>query len=196
MRTKIMFKESRAAFSLLALMTLLLAVVVPLLTTVTSQLLFPTNANGSLILRNDKVIGSALLGQNFTENKYFWGRLSATTPPYNAAASGASNLSPGNALILDNANKRMKELQIASPSQEGKIPLSLITASASGLDPHITPEAAHYQVGRVAKARKISEEKIRALVEQMVETPWLGMIGEPRVNVLRLNLALDEAAHE
>lgn len=165
---------------------LLLGVIIPALFTMSAQLLFPTAANGSLIERNGKVIGSELLGQQFSKDKYFWGRLSATVPPYNAAASASSNLSFMNRNIFAMANDRLAALK-----GQKNIPLVLITASGSGLDPHLPPEAVQYQVARVAAARKMSVKKLKDLVEVHTEQPHLGMIGMPRVNILLLNLALD-----
>lgn len=182
----------RAAFSLLLLMTLLLGAVYPLAVTAVSQLLFAQRAHGSLIERGGKVVGSALLGQEFTEEKYFWGRLSATTPPYNAGASGGSNLSPANPKLLDAANVRIAALQQADPQNTSLIPVDLVTASASGLDPHISVAALEYQVSRVAKVRGMKPGDVRALVEKNTENPGFGLLGEPYVNVLRINLALDE----
>jgi len=176
----------RQAFMMTLLMTLLLGVIVPFLFTVIAQLIFPTATHGSLILKNDKVIGSTLLGQDFTAPKYFWGRPSATTPPYNAAASASSNLSMGNPRLLERANQRM-----AGFSASKKIPISLITSSGSGLDPDISPKAAYFQAARVAKERGVSLDKIRSLITAHIDMPYLGVIGEVRVNVLELNMALD-----
>lgn len=183
--------HSKHALMMTLVMTLLLGGAVPLVFTVVAQLLFPTAANGNIIMRDGKPIGSELLGQAFASEKYFWGRPSATTPPYNAAASGASNYSFGNANLLEKANERMKHYEAGE-----KIPLSLVTASGSGLDPHVTPQAAAFQAGRVAKARKLDVKKIETLIADTTESPHLGFIGAARVNVLRLNMALDEMAHE
>ncbi|MDX2074732.1 MAG: potassium-transporting ATPase subunit KdpC [Alphaproteobacteria bacterium] len=182
--------HSRHALLMTLLMTALLGVAVPLLFTVVAQLLFPTATHGSLVMRGDAPTGSELLGQEFTQDHYFWGRLSATTPPYNPSASAASNYSMGNAQLLEKANERMRHY----PTGE-KIPLSLVTSSASGLDPHITPQAAYFQAKRVAKARKVEEKEIHTLIDAHTEAPHLGFIGVPRVNVLKLNMAVDEA-HE
>lgn len=178
--------HGKHALMMTLVMTVLLGGAVPLVFTVVAQLLFPTASNGSIIMKDGKSIGSTLLGQEFTSEKYFWGRPSATTPPYNAAGSGASNYSFGNATLLEKANERMKHY----PTGE-KIPLSLITASGSGLDPHITLQAALFQAKRVAKARGTTIEKINALVGAQTEHPHLGFIGVERVNVLKLNMALD-----
>lgn len=187
---KRMIHHSKHALLMTLVMTVLLGGIVPLVFTAISQIIFPTAANGSIITKDGKAIGSELLGQEFTSDKYFWGRPSATTPPYNAAASGASNYSFGNATLLEKANERMKHF----PAGE-KIPLSLITASGSGLDPHISPKAAHFQAKRVAKSRGLDIKKVDALIDEHTEPPHLGFIGNERVNVLKLNMALDEVAH-
>lgn len=176
----------RQAMTMLLLMTLLLGVVVPFIFTVIAQLVFPSATKGSIITVNDKVIGSELLGQEFNDPKYFWGRPSATTPPYNAASSGASNLSMNNPLLLEQANKRMEKL----PADE-KIPVSLITTSGSGLDPDISVQAAYFQAPRIAKERKLPLDKVRTLIAEHIDPGYLGFIGTSRVNVLKLNLALD-----
>lgn len=176
----------RQSIMVMLVMTLLLGVVVPFVFTVLAQLVFPSAAKGSLVVVNGKTIGSELLGQEFTAPKYFWGRLSATTPPYNAAASGASNLSMGNPLLLDQANARMAKFRTGE-----KIPLSLVTASGSGLDPDISVQAAYFQAPRVAKERGLPLDKVRTLVAEHIDTAYLGFIGTSRVNVLKLNLALD-----
>ena len=178
--------HSKHALLMTLVMLVFLGGAVPLVLTIVSQLLFPTAANSSLISKDGKVIGSELLGQEFTGKKYFWGRMSATTPPYNAAASGASNLSMGNARLLELANARMAEFAVGK-----KIPLELVTASGSGLDPHISPSAAYFQAERVAHARKLPKEKIDGLIAAHTEKPYLGFLGTAHVNVLALNLALD-----
>ena len=183
---KRLIHHSKHALMMTLVMTLLLGGAVPLVFTVVAQLLFPTASNGSIVMRDGKAIGSTLLGQEFVSEKYFWGRPSATTPPYNAAASGASNYSFGNATLLEKANERMSHY----PTGE-KIPLSLVTASGSGLDPHITPQAAYFQAKRVAKARKLEVKKIETLIADITESPHLGFIGVARINVLKLNMALD-----
>jgi K+-transporting ATPase ATPase C chain len=181
----------RASIGLLALMTVLVGGVAPLIVTALSQLLFHHQANGSLIEKDGKVIGSQLIGQDFTSPKYFWPRPSATTPPYNASASTASNLSLGNARVLDLANERMALLQKSDPKQKGIVPLDMVTASASGLDPHITLEAAYYQLPRVARARGMQESDVKALVDSFVEGRKDGLFAYRHVNVLMMNLALD-----
>ena len=160
------------------------------LVTAIAQLAFNDEANGSLIEKDDKIAGSALLGQEFTLPKYFWGRLSATTPPYNAAGSAASNLQPTNPKLVEAANARIAVLQKSDPKNKAIIPLELISASGSGLDPHISLLAAEYQIGRIAKARGLKEDDVQALVIDHVE-PQSKLVGTPYVNVLKLNLALD-----
>ncbi len=178
--------HAKNGFRLFAVLMLLLGVVVPLVFTAVSQVIFHSAANGSLIVQKDKTIGSELIGQEFSSNKYFWGRLSATTPPYNAAASASSNLSFSNVKIIEQANERLGALK-----GQGKTPLALITASASGLDPHLSASAVRYQIPRVAKARHMSLEKLEQLLAAHIESPHLGFIGIERVNILQLNLALD-----
>ena len=182
----------RPALLLLFVMTLLTGVVYPLLVTAIAQFTFPEQANGSLIHQNGKVVGSALIGQDFSDPKYFWSRLSATTPyPYNSAASSGSNLGPTNEVLLQAVAARVQALRQADPENEQPIPVDLVTASASGLDPHITPAAGFYQLRRVARARNLEESVVRELVENHLEGRRFGFLGEPRVNVLRLNLALE-----
>ena len=188
-----MFARSlRPAVSLLLLMTALLGVVYPLVVTGVAQLVFPWQANGSLIQRDGRIIGSTLIGQNFTDPKYFWGRPSATTPQaYDATASTASNLGPLNPALIDAIKARVQTLRAADPGNAPPIPVELVTASASGLDPEISPAAASYQAGRVARARGLPLPKVQALVASQLQGRLLGFIGEPRINVLELNLALD-----
>ena len=183
---KRIINHCRHAIMMTLLATLLLGVVIPLIFTAISQLLFPNAANGSLVVHNGKPIGSELIGQEFTRDRYFWGRLSATTPPYNPAASSASHLSMNNPTLLINANERMARLPVGK-----KIPLALITSSGSGLDPHISPLAAYYQAERVAKARGKSVASIQHLIATHVNGPVLGFIGTPTVNLLALNMSLD-----
>lgn len=182
----------RPAVSLFILMSVILGGVYPAVVTLVGQAFFPKEANGSVIVRDGVPVGSELIGQNFTEPKYFWGRISATgTFPYNGMASGGSNLGPLNPALADAAKARAEALQAADPSAGKAIPVDLLTSSASGLDPQISPAAAEYQVQRVAQARGLSPDKVRALVKAQTEAPQWGLFGEPRVNVLKVNLALD-----
>jgi potassium-transporting ATPase KdpC subunit len=182
----------RPALVLFILLTLLTGVAYPLLVTGAAQALFPRQASGSLVMQEGKPVGSSLIGQNFSDPKHFWGRPSATGPmPYNASASSGSNQGPLNPALQDAVKGRIEALKAADPGNAAPVPVDLVTASASGLDPHISPAAARYQVGRVAKARNLSADKVQALVAQQTETPLLGFLGEARVNVLQLNLALN-----
>ncbi len=182
----------RPALSLFIVLSLITGVLYPLATWGIGKLAFPNEAAGSLILKDGKAIGSRLIGQNFTDAKYFWGRPSATSPqPDNGAASSGSNLGPLNPALVDAAKGRIDALKAADPGNTAAIPVELVSASASGLDPHISPAAAQYQLARVASARKLSTEVLRALVQQHTEGRQWGLFGELRVNVLELNLALD-----
>jgi K+-transporting ATPase ATPase C chain len=188
-----MMTHLRPALLLLLLFTLVTGLLYPLLITGVAQAALPYQANGSLITHDGQPIGSALIGQPFTDPRYFWGRPSATGPfPYNAAASGGSNLGPTNPALIEAVAARVDALRAADPANTAPIPVDLVTASASGLDPHISLAAARYQVNRVAQARGLPAERILALVEQHTEGRQFGLLGEPRVNVLTLNLALDE----
>jgi potassium-transporting ATPase KdpC subunit len=187
-------QELRPAILVLLALTIVTGVAYPLLITGIAQLVFPGQANGSLIQRDGKVMGSALVGQPFSDSKYFWSRPSATAPyPYNAGASSGSNQGPLNPALADAVKARIQALKAADPGNARPIPVDLVTASGSGLDPHVSPGAAEYQVPRVARARGLPEEKVRALVAQHTAGRQLGILGEPRVNVLELNLALDGA---
>jgi potassium-transporting ATPase KdpC subunit len=182
----------RPAIVLLILLSVVTGLIYPAVVTVVAQLVFPHQANGSLIVKDGTPIGSSLIGQAFDDPKYFWGRPSSTSPfPYNAGASSGSNLGPTNPALYDAVKGRVETLRAADPGNTAPVPVDLVTASASGLDPHISPAAALYQVGRVATARKLDESAVRQLVERHIERRQLGFLGEPRVNVLRLNLALD-----
>jgi potassium-transporting ATPase KdpC subunit len=187
-----MFRQIRSALLIFVALSLVTGVLYPLAVTVVAQAIFPWHANGSLILRDGRAVGSALIGQTFDDPKYFWGRPSATTPvAYDAASSGGSNLGPTNPALLEAVQKRAAALHAADPANRAPIPVDLVTASASGLDPDISPAAAEYQVGRVAKARGLEEGKVRELVAQHTEGRTFGLLGEPRVNVVELNLDLD-----
>ena len=181
----------RPALSLFFAFTLICGVIYPLLVTAVAQVAFPKQANGSLIARNGQTVGSELIGQNFDDPKYFWGRLSATAPAYNAAASSGSNLGPLSPDLEKNVKARLDALKKADPQNRASVPVDLVTASGSGLDPHISPAAAAYQIARVAKARGLDENRVLELVARHTENRTLGVLGEPRVNVLKLNLALD-----
>ena len=182
---------TRSSFLLVGVMTVLLGIVYPLCVTVIGQVVFHDAANGSLIKHGDKVVGSELLGQEFASPKYFWSRISATTPAYNPSASGGSNLGANNPKLMEAVNARVEALHKADPGNKNPIPVDLVTASASGLDPHISVAAAQYQVHRVAKARGIKEDEVKALVGKYTENPLFGLLSDPYVNVVQLNLALD-----
>jgi K+-transporting ATPase ATPase C chain len=182
----------RPALVLFVVLTLLTGVAYPLVVTGLAQSLFATQARGSLVLRDGKPVGSSLIGQNFSDPKHFWGRPSATSPmAYNASASSGSNQGPLNPALTDAVKGRVDALRAADPGNTAPVPVDLVTASASGLDPDISPAAAFYQAARVAKARGLALEKVHQLVEQQVEAPLWGFLGESQVNVLRLNLALE-----
>jgi K+-transporting ATPase ATPase C chain len=187
-----MFSQLRPAIVALALLTLLTGVIYPLAVTGVAQIAFPHQANGSLIVEDGQARGSELIGQPFSDPRYFWGRLSATSPfPYNAASSSGSNKGPLNPALTDAAQARIAALQQADPQNTQPIPVDLVTASGSGLDPHISVAAALYQVPRVARARGWSEAQVRAQVDRFTEGRQFGILGERRVNVLKLNLALE-----
>ena len=187
-------KQLRTATLMLALLTLVTGVLYPLVVTGISQVVFRQQANGSLIERDGKVLGSTLIGQPFSDPKYFWSRPSATSPqPYNGASSSGSNQGPTNPALKEAVEGRVKALRDAGGDASKPVPVDLVTASGSGLDPHISPAAAEYQIQRISKIRNIPEERLRALVAQHTEGRQLGVLGEPGVNVLELNLALDAA---
>jgi K+-transporting ATPase ATPase C chain len=182
----------RPALVLLALFTLLTGALYPAAVTAAAQLMFPSQANGSLIEKGGSVVGSRLIGQAFSQPGHFWSRPSATGPvPYNAAASSGSNQGPLNPALADAVKQRIEALRAADPGNTAPVPVDLVTASGSGLDPHISPAAALYQVGRVAKARGLDPAQVKQLVADHTDARTLGLLGEPRVNVLELNLALD-----
>jgi len=186
----------RPAVSLFVLLTAITGIVYPLAVTGVAKVAFPEAADGSLIVKDGKAVGSRLIGQNFTDPKYFWGRPSATGPmPYNASASSGSNQGPLNPALVDAVKGRIEALKVADPDNKLPIPADLVNASASGLDPHISPEAAAYQVARVASQRHLQPADVKALVSQHTEGRQWGVFGEPRVNVLQLNVALDSLHH-
>jgi K+-transporting ATPase ATPase C chain len=186
-----MKEQLRPSVMTLLILTLLTGLLYPLAVTGLAQWLFPHQANGSLIVRDGKILGSELIGQYFDAPQYFWGRPSATAPfPYNAGASSGSNLGPMNPALIDAVKGRVAALREADPGNDAQIPVDLVTASGSGLDPHISPAAAAYQVRRVARIRGMDESALRRLVAEHTEGRQFGLLGEPRVNVLKLNLAL------
>jgi K+-transporting ATPase ATPase C chain len=193
-----MLAQLRAALAALLALTLVSGVAYPLLVTGMAHVMFRDEANGSLVMKGGVAVGSSLIGQPFDDARYFWGRLSATSDangkalPYNGASSSGSNLGPTNPALLEEVKGRTDALRAADPDGTVAVPVDLVTSSASGLDPDISPAAAEYQVHRVARARHLAEPRVRALVLASTEGRQLGFLGEPRVNVLRLNLALDE----
>ena len=191
-----MKEQIRPALTMLMILTVLTGLVNPLSVTGLAQLFFPEQANGSLIVHTGKVVGSKLIGPYFDKPDYFWGRPSATSPfPYIAAASGGSNLGPTNPALIEAVKARVAALRSADPGSDSPIPVDLVTASGSGLDPHISPAAALYQVKRVARARGLEENAVHTLVTQHTEGRQFGLLGERRVNVLQLNLSLNALSH-
>ncbi|MCX6122406.1 MAG: potassium-transporting ATPase subunit KdpC [Ignavibacteriales bacterium] len=185
-------KNLRISLIAIVLFTLLTGLLYPLLVTGIAQLFFPEKANGSILIKNGKILGSALIGQPFHDPKYFWSRPSSTGPfPYNAGASSGSNYGSLNPAFLDGARKRVQDLKAADSLNTQPVPIDLVTASGSGLDPHMSVASALYQLERVAKKRNVQVAQIRSLIDQYTEERTLGFLGEPRVNILKLNLALD-----
>jgi potassium-transporting ATPase KdpC subunit len=188
----VMTQHIKPALLMLLFFTALTGIAYPLLVTFGAQVLFPAQASGSLIVNDKQQLGSELIGQPFTRPDYFWGRPSATSPnPYNAGASSGSNLSPSNPSLVEAVKARIAALQANDPENKAPVPIDLVTASASGLDPHISPAAVEYQINRIAKLRKFNPEKLRELVQSHTDGRQWGLLGEPRVNVLTLNMALD-----
>src|SRR5580658_10543873 len=183
----------RPAIVLFLIMTAVTGIAYPLVVTAIAQLVFPDQAGGSLVLKGGKAVGSRLIGQNFSDPKYFWSRPSATSPqPYNGTGSTASNLGPLNPALMDGIKKNIDALHAADPSNTGPVPVDLVTASGSGLDPELSLAGARYQVARVAQVRGLSQAAVQRLVDSHARGKWLGLLGEPRVNLLELNLALDD----
>jgi K+-transporting ATPase ATPase C chain len=191
-RVPALLASLRPALVLFLLLTVLTGFLYPLVVTAVAQLLFPAQAAGSIVTRDGHAVGSRLIGQSFSDPKYFWSRPSATTPqPYNGTASTGSNLGPLNPALRDAIKPRVAALRAADPGNSAPVPIDLVTASGSGLDPEISVAAANYQAARVARARGLAPERVQALIAQHAEGRLLGVLGEPRVNVLELNLALD-----
>ena len=187
-------EQIRPVLMIFIVLTVITGVIYPLVVTGISQVFFHKQANGSLIYSNDgKIVGSTLIGQNFDDPKYFWGRLSATTPVYNASNSSGSNLGPSNPALVDAVKSRIAALQTADPDNKRPIPVDLVTASGSGLDPHLSLAGVYYQLSRVATLRNLPEATVKQIVDQNISGRFLGLLGEPVVNVLQVNLALDGA---
>jgi len=186
-------KQIKIGLILLVLFTVFTGLIYPIVVTGIAQLFFPWKANGSLVEQNGKIIGSSLIGQSFNSPNYFWGRPSATSPyPYNAASSSGSNMGPSNPTFLETIKDRVNHLKQSNPKNNNLIPVDLVTASGSGLDPEISPLAAFYQVPRIAQESHISENEIETLINGLIKNRTLGILGEPRINVLELNIALDK----
>jgi K+-transporting ATPase ATPase C chain len=189
-----MFKgQIKQAILIFIVLSIIAGIIYPLFITGIAQVFFPNQANGSLIYRNGKPVGSSFIGQAFNDPKYFWGRISATSPvSFNAASSSGSNLGPSNPVLLEVVKARIKALRIADPDNASPIPVDLVTSSASGLDPHISIATAYYQINRVARSRRLSHDKIKVIIDQHTHGRLLEVIGESGVNVLEVNLALDD----
>lgn len=187
-----MFKQIKQAILIFAVLSIITGIIYPLFITGIAQVFFPGRANGSLIYQDGKPVGSSLIGQAFNDPKYFWGRISATSPvSFNAASSSGSNLGPSNPALLEAVKARIKALRLADPDNANPIPVDLVTSSASGLDPHISLAAAYYQAPRIARLKGLSQDTIKILIARHTCGRLLGLMGEPVVNVLELNLALD-----
>jgi len=185
-------EQIRPVLMIFVVLTVITGVIYPLIVTGISQVFFHKQAQGSLIYSNEgKVVGSSLIGQNFDDPKYFWGRLSATSPAYNASASSGSNLGPSNPALVDAVKSRIAALQTVDPVNKAPIPVDLVTASASGLDPQLSLAGVNYQLSRVARVRNLSETSIKQIIDQNTSGRFLGLLGEPAVNILKVNLALD-----
>ncbi|MHB8622678.1 MAG: potassium-transporting ATPase subunit KdpC [Sulfuricaulis sp.] len=188
-----MWNQLKSGLAMLVFITVITGLIYPAVVTAVAQVFLSKPANGSMIVKDGKSVGSELIGQPFSSPKYFWGRLSATSPyPYNADNSSGSNLGPTNPALIAEVSARIKALRDADPGNTSPVPVDLVTSSASGLDPDISPAAAAYQVPRVAKARGLNDKKVQQLVDQHTQPRQFGILGEPRVNVLKLNLALDQ----
>ncbi|MCX5679264.1 MAG: potassium-transporting ATPase subunit KdpC [Candidatus Omnitrophica bacterium] len=189
-----MFKELRSAISVFIILTIITGILYPLFVTGIAKAFFHTKANGSLIYRDGKIIGSALIGQPFDDPKYLWGRLSATSPvPYNSSSSLGSNIGPSNPLFLETVKARIEKLRAADPKNKVPIPVDLVTSSASGLDPHISLAGAYYQISRIAKHRGLSVNVVKNIIDRNTNGRLFGLIGEPVVNVLKVNMDLDSS---
>jgi len=184
-------EQIKPAILIFIILTIITGAIYPLFITGIAQVLLPDQANGSLIYQNGKIVGSSLIGQAFDDPKYLWGRISATSPQYNASASSGSNIGPYNPALIDEINSRIKALKVSDPGNVKPIPVDLVTSSASGLDPHISLAAAYYQVPRISKNRGIAETVVKNIIRKNTAGRFLGLIGEPVVNVLKVNLELD-----
>ena len=185
--------QIRPAIVSFIVLTVITGILYPLLVTAIAQTVFKNQAEGSLIVfKGGRIAGSSLIGQNFDDPKYLWGRISATSPVYNASSSSGSNLGPSNSALMDEVKARMAALKAADPHNNAPIPVDLVTSSGSGLDPHISQAAANYQIARIARVRRLNPKMVKAIVDQNTQNRFLGLLGEPVVSVLQVNLALDE----